>query len=179
MNGSCPKNNTRRVEGQHHMLTHSVFQFDLMKTVGERIRQARLFRGLSAEQLAKEVGYKTQSGISNLENRSTGKGGYMLEKIARRLDFSLEWFLCGPDTDDMSTVPPFKAREDVQRTTNTAREPRASYSSARIKCHQIIDELPEAGVEKALDMLALVRDAFRHSREDRAGYHVPARKEVA
>lgn len=79
-----------------------------MKTVGERIRQAREHRGLSGEELALRVGYKTQSGISNLENRATGRGGFMLSKIAEELDFSLEWFLEGPDTDNMDTVAPYR-----------------------------------------------------------------------
>lgn len=80
-----------------------------MKTVGERIKQAREYRHMSGEELALAVGYKTQSGISNLENRATGRGGFMLPKIAERLNFAVEWFLEGPDTDDMSQVPPYKA----------------------------------------------------------------------
>lgn len=79
-----------------------------MKTVGERIKQAREFRGMSGDELARLVGYKTQSGISNLENRATGRGGFMLPKIAEQLNFALEWFLDGPDTENMSAVSPYK-----------------------------------------------------------------------
>lgn len=57
------------------------------------------------------VGYKTQSGISNLENRATGRGGFQLPKIAQALDFSVEWFLNGPDTEDMSQVKPYTDKQ--------------------------------------------------------------------
>lgn len=84
-----------------------------MKTVGERIKQAREFRRLSGEELAQLAGYKTQSGISNLENRATGRGGFMLPKIAEKLDFAVEWFLEGPDTDDMNEVAPYKGKKEA------------------------------------------------------------------
>lgn len=76
-----------------------------MTTTGDRIRRARLFRGLTAEELASMVGYATQSGIANLENRATGRGGYRLPRIAQALDVSLDWLLGGPDTIDISDVP--------------------------------------------------------------------------
>lgn len=78
-----------------------------MKSVGERIRQAREFRGLSGQELAELVGYKHQSAIGNLENRATGNGGNKLVEVARALNFSVHWFLSGPDTHDMGSVPPF------------------------------------------------------------------------
>lgn len=84
-----------------------------MKTVGERIRQARTFRGMSGEELSLKVGYKTQSGISNLENRATGRGGFQLPKIAEVLDFAVEWFLDGPDTDDMRNVNPYAKKYSI------------------------------------------------------------------
>jgi transcriptional regulator with XRE-family HTH domain len=73
-----------------------------MKTAGERIRQARESLGWSAALLAEKVGYKTQSGISNLENRISGSGGHKLRDIANALGVSVEWLLNGPDG---STVP--------------------------------------------------------------------------
>lgn len=90
-----------------------------MKTVGERIKQAREYRQMSGEELALAVGYKTQSGISNLENRATGRGGFMLPKIAERLNFAVEWFLEGPDTDDMSQVQPYKTNAQSHLAAET------------------------------------------------------------
>lgn len=78
-----------------------------MTTTGDRIRRARLYRELSAEALAQRVGYATPSGIANLENRATGRGGYKLTQIAQALDVSVQWLLGGPDLQDMAQVPSF------------------------------------------------------------------------
>jgi transcriptional regulator with XRE-family HTH domain len=69
---------------------------------------------MSGEDLAKKVGYKHQSGISNLENRATGRGGFNIQKIAEALDVSIEWLINGPDTLDTGSVKAF--RDDRQNT---------------------------------------------------------------
>lgn len=76
-----------------------------MKTVGERIRQAREAKHYSAERLALEVGYKTQSGIANIENRANSSGGHRLKDIARVLGVSVDWLLGGPDCDTVHFLP--------------------------------------------------------------------------
>lgn len=73
-----------------------------MKTIGERIRQAREARKMSGETLAKLIGYANQSAIGNLENRVGGSGGKKLVAIADALRVPVEWLLKGPDSD---TVP--------------------------------------------------------------------------
>lgn len=73
-----------------------------MKTIGDRIRQAREARGWSAYELAMRVGYAHQSGISNLENRATGSGGNKIAAIAEALGVPVDWLLNGPDD---ATVP--------------------------------------------------------------------------
>jgi transcriptional regulator with XRE-family HTH domain len=70
-----------------------------MKTLGERIKQAREALGWSGEVLAKRVGYKTQSGISNLESRATGTGGNKIGKIAQELGVPLDWLMYSPDSE--------------------------------------------------------------------------------
>lgn len=76
-----------------------------MKTIGERIRQAREAKGWSGEKLAKAVGYKKQSAISNLENRATGNGGNKLAVIADKLCVPVEWLIQGPDSDNTPFLP--------------------------------------------------------------------------
>lgn len=107
--------NTRRVCIQHHVLTHDVLN-RAMKTIGERIRQAREYRGLSGEQLARTCGYKNQSGISNLENRASTSGGTKIVAIARALDVSVKWVLDGPDVLNMQDVKRFDERESGSAT---------------------------------------------------------------
>ena len=77
-----------------------------MKTIGERIQQARLALGWSAFDLAKRVGYKTQSGIGNLESRVGGSGGNKIAAIAKALNVPLEWLMNGPDSDVVPFLPP-------------------------------------------------------------------------
>jgi len=100
-----------------------------MKTVGERIRQAREARGLSQTELATKAGFKHQSAIGNLEGRATGRGGFRLAQIAAALDVPVEWLLNGPD---MATPPnrstvredesqPYRALSDVDRAVSIVR----------------------------------------------------------
>lgn len=76
-----------------------------MKTIGERIRQARESLKLSGEALAKRAGYKNQSAIGNLENRVGGTGGNKLTIIADALHVPVEWLLRGPDADNVPFLP--------------------------------------------------------------------------
>ena len=88
--------------------------------------------------LATKVGYKTQSGISNLESRSTGSGGNKIGAIAQALGVSVDWLLNGPDQDkvpfifghsDQTTVlttgdgrpPLFTAQHEIPLHRNEAR----------------------------------------------------------
>jgi transcriptional regulator with XRE-family HTH domain len=176
---SCLQHNTSRVFDQHHVLTHCVFNEGNMKTVGERIRQARGYRHLTAEELAHKVGYKTQSGISNLENRHAGRGGFTLPKIAQELNFALDWFLQGPDTDDMSTVPPFQmgygeaaSSFPIHRAQDA---PRHGYT-ARQTAHQLVDRINEAGLLHVIEVLRGLADIHPAQHEGGAGLHVPAQK---
>jgi transcriptional regulator with XRE-family HTH domain len=66
---------------------------------------------MSAEELAHKVGYATQSGIANLENRATGRGGYKLAQIAKVLNVSLEWLLHGDNNTPIAHVPPYTVEE--------------------------------------------------------------------
>lgn len=141
-----------------------------MKTVGERIRQAREYRRLSAEALAKEVGYSTQSGISNLENRAAGRGGFNLTKIASALDVSLEWLLNGPDVEDMAGVAPFFVNDPSVKVEEAA----GQYLTTRQHAHQLVDQLSELGIEKAISLLEIIALAHPRSKEIRAGVFVPA-----
>lgn len=126
MNFLCPSpnNNTFRVFKQTPRVdTYCVQSID-MKTIGERIKQAREALGWSGEYLAKAVGYKTQSGISNLESRATGSGGNKIGVIAQKLNVPVDWLVNGPDTDNV----PFMAPND-QPWTNAKYTTTAESSS--------------------------------------------------
>lgn len=96
-----------------------------MKTIGERIKQARDELGWSGLYLANKVGYKTQSGISNLEQRATGSGGNKITKIAQALNVPLDWLMNGPDADKVPFLSP--PTEDA----HAVNEPGVMYLPAR------------------------------------------------
>lgn len=81
-------------------------QSQFVKTIGEKIRQARTALGLSGEALAKKVGYKNQSAIGNLENRKEGTGGNKIDQIANALNVSVDWLYNGPDSENVPFLPP-------------------------------------------------------------------------
>lgn len=150
-----------------------------MKTVGERIRQAREFRGLSGEELAIKVGYKTQSGISNLENRSTGRGGFALPKIAEVTNFSVEWFLQGPDTEDMNTVEPFtRTRQkwpDATANSELKVSDRAKkFDTPRDLAHRLVDSISDKGLMHAIELLEGLASRHPLDQKHSAGLSVPA-----
>jgi transcriptional regulator with XRE-family HTH domain len=76
-----------------------------MKTIGERIRQAREALKISGESLSKKVGYSHQSGIGNLESRATGRGGNKIAAIADALHVPVDWLLRGPDNPNVPFLP--------------------------------------------------------------------------
>lgn len=98
-----------------------------MKTIGERIKQARDELGWSGLYLANQVGYKTQSGISNLEQRATGSGGNKIGKIAQALNVPLEWLVNGPDSDKVPFLPPKQAGESTVVQISSVQEPGRQY----------------------------------------------------
>ena len=97
-----------------------------MKTIGERIRQARRAKVWSAFKLAKAVGYKTQSGIANLENKATGTGGNKIGEIARVLNVSVDWLLNGPDSENVPFLPPVLEQGVLKTSSRQAEESAAT-----------------------------------------------------
>lgn len=133
-----------------------------MKSVGERIRQARDAKGMSAEMLAARVGYKTQSGIANLENRATGTGGTKLPAIAKELNVDVEWLLSGPDSDTVpfrrmaleaipGQVTRFVAEHDPQWPFQTISRQRVETLLSRLRPAR--SEAALADIERYLDLL--------------------------
>jgi transcriptional regulator with XRE-family HTH domain len=101
-----------------------------MKTVGERIRQAREARQMSGEELARAAGYSHQSAIGNLENRVTGSGGTKITQIAAALRVPVQWLLAGPDSNEVPFSDPM-ASPSATPYTPTLRENSKTYTVDR------------------------------------------------
>jgi transcriptional regulator with XRE-family HTH domain len=135
---------------------------------------------MSGEELALKVGYKTQSGISNLENRSNGHGGNNITKIAEALNVSVEWLLRGPDTHDMLTVKPYDTTDNPPPPaplppTPVVREQLSEWPTLHEKAHALIDRTSERGLANMMEMFEMLAKTHPRS-DDSAGVPVPARR---
>ena len=64
-----------------------------MEMIGKRIKERRLFLGLSQDELADKLGYKSRSSITNIEKGKTGIPANMIEKFAKALETSASYLL--------------------------------------------------------------------------------------
>jgi transcriptional regulator with XRE-family HTH domain len=77
-------------------------------SLGERLRKARAWAGVSVEQLAADIG-RTSRTIRNYENDATTAPLLVLKCYAMRTRVPVRWFQtgedCGPDDDpEVSTI---------------------------------------------------------------------------
>ncbi len=98
---------------------------------GERIRQAREFKGLTQTQLANAVGVK-QAAISEIEYNEFTPSEDLLEKIANQTGFSPSFFELEP-SDNLS----FGTLNYRARMSATAREETMVYQYANLLYQQI------------------------------------------
>lgn len=99
-----------------------------MKTIGQRIAQAREAKGWSGARLAEAVGYKNQSSIGNIESRLGGRGGHKIAEIARALEVPIEWVLQGPDTDEVPFIAKSKSYQAERQDSIGVGEDTAEYA---------------------------------------------------
>lgn len=125
-----------------------------MKTIGERIRQAREAKNLSQLQLALMAGYKHQSAIGNLEERATGRGGRHITDIADALAVPVEWLLKGPNCDVADIpwkVPPGHHEPGGGRVV---REPAANWETPIVQeAMELLGQMSSAGQQEAIRYL--------------------------
>ena len=98
---------------------------------GERIRQAREFKGLSQTQLASIVGIR-QSTISEIEYNEISPSEYVLMNIAEQTGFLPSFFELEPDDNLAIGSLNFRAR-----TSTTAREETRVYQYANLLYQQL------------------------------------------
>lgn len=157
-----------------------------MKTVGERIRQARDARRLSGEELAHAVGYKNQSAISNLENRATGTGGTKIAKIATALRVPVQWLLEGPDGPEVPFSDPMVSNEDAISFSVIDPEPKAqedlihySADGSLAEAMRLFKRLDTAQRLKAISYMQFIATEGRRASEAGDGDRDPVPQQKA
>lgn len=127
-----------------------------MKTPGERIRQAREHKGITAHKLALAVGYKTQSGISNIENRSVTTGGRKIAAIAHELRLPLEWVMNGPDGPTIPWLEPPSKPAPATATPISTQEPGSGVYEAN--AHKISVDLLDIYTREAVRIMLSLQE---------------------
>ncbi|MDP3709117.1 MAG: helix-turn-helix domain-containing protein, partial [Polaromonas sp.] len=144
----------------------------IMKTIGERIRQAREALGLSGDALAKRVGYKNQSAIGNLENRAGGTGGSRIEIIADALNVTVDWLLRGPDRDSVPFANGYMQTQGADGQTppsSTAQQSqwrRDFVDPVLSEANMLMRKMSPAGREQAILYLRFM--ATQHAAQSRS-----------
>jgi len=134
-----------------------------MKSVGERIRQARNARKMSGEYLAQRVGYKNQSAIGNLENRAGGTGGSRIGQIADVLCVPVDWLLRGPDGDDVPYIQAGQGEQKESQKTSEAGVALPAYLADSIQKEAIdlLSKMSPIGREQSISYLRFM--AVQHA----------------
>lgn len=124
---------------------------------GERVRQAREFRGITETQLANLVGVK-QAAISEIEYNELSPSENVLQKIAQQTGFLPSFFELEPDDDLMIGSLNYRSRRST-----TVREETRVYQYANLLYQQIkrvcldtkmppnrVPQLPNTPIEQAV-----------------------------
>jgi repressor LexA len=77
-----------------------------MKTIGERIKEARIKKGLSQTELAEKLGYKSRSSINKIEVGGRDIPRSQIVKIAEILDVTPSYLMGWEEPADTLTVLP-------------------------------------------------------------------------
>lgn len=125
---------------------------------------------MSQAELARLAGFKTQSGIGNIESRKDGRGGFSLGKIAAALNVPVEWLLDGPDGE---SVPMLNASGQAPLLSQRAESSVQAFTEVD-RAIAAIRRLPPKGVKEALQYLEFLDAKFNSPSQDGAGHPVPA-----
>lgn len=126
--------------------------------IGERIGICRINAGLSQEELATMLGYKSKSTINKIEAGINGISGYKLMNMARALHTSVD-YLTGVTDDPYCPVE----EEAVQNTIHTTKNVMSKEKIAILL--KIANMEIEDDVYRAISLLANYGDGFEESQK--------------
>lgn len=140
-------------------------EFRTMKTIGERVREAREDAGLTIKELAADVGM-AKSTLGDLE-QGASKSTTKLHRIATRLNVRVEWLETGRGVKAVAATPKEESQDSTARlatglSTTAAHDVRPDFGRMAAATRLLAKYLDNTPFDKALlfdpEMLAMAWD---------------------
>lgn len=122
------------------------------KVYGQRIKQGRILRGLSQEQLGKKVGV-TRQAISNCEKDNINLSTTNLLKLSETLELPLSFFYKIPEEDDNDNIIFFRSKDIPKKTKEQLREEINIFDKEIVKYFEKFVKLPSINLPDLSDIL--------------------------
>lgn len=122
------------------------------KVYGQRIKQGRILRGLSQEQLGKKVGV-TRQAISNCEKDNINLSTTNLLKLSETLDLPLSFFYKIPKEDNSDNIIFFRSKDIPKKTKEQLREEINIFDKEIVKYFEKFVKLPSINLPDLSDIL--------------------------
>ena len=121
--------------------------------IGRRIRELRIKKGMSQEELAKAVGYTSNNSRSTINKVEQGQNDIVQSKLkayAKALDVTVGYLLGIEDADgfDIAYNP-----GEVQLEVNAFDVVKQAYGKDAVELLQVFVQLNEIGQQKALEQI--------------------------
>lgn len=122
--------------------------------IGRRIRELRIKKGMSQEQLAKAVGYTSDNSRSTINKVEQGQNDIVQSKLkayAKALDVTVGYLLGIEDADgfDIAYEP-----EERKSEVNAFEVVQNAYGKDAVELLKIFVQLNELGQQKALEQIS-------------------------
>ena len=122
------------------------------KVYGQRIKQGRILRGFSQEQLGKKIGV-TRQAISNCEKDTISLNTANLLKISEILELPLSFFYKPPTENNSDKVIFFRSKDIPKKTKEQLREEINIFDKEVVKYFEQYVKLPSLNLPDLSDIL--------------------------
>ncbi|MDU3549057.1 MAG: XRE family transcriptional regulator [Clostridium sp.] len=122
------------------------------KVYGARIKQGRILRGFSQEQLGKKIGV-TRQAISNCEKDTISLNTVNLLKMSEVLELPLSFFYKAPTENNSDKVIFFRSKDIPKKTKEQLREEINVFDKEVVKYFEEYVKLPSINLPNLSDIL--------------------------
>lgn len=132
------------------------------KVYGQRIKQGRILRGLSQEQLGKKVGV-TRQAISNCEKDNISLSTTNLLKLTETLELPLSFFYKIPGENNSDNIIFFRSKDIPKKTKEQLREEINIFDKEIVKYFEKFVKLPSINLP---DLSGILEDESYNYRKE-------------